>query len=90
MEGLKEEGLSYYNVLGVSSDSNMEEIRRAYRKLAMQWHPDKWTKTPSLLGQAKRKFQQIQEAYSGMLPLLAFSFCFIIMLDISFTLEICQ
>ncbi|XP_019256696.1 PREDICTED: chaperone protein DnaJ-like isoform X2 [Nicotiana attenuata] len=30
----------------------------------MQWHPDKWTRTPSLLGEAKRKFQQIQEAYS--------------------------
>lgn len=30
-----------------------------------QWHPDRWTRTPSLLSQAKRKFQQIQEAYSG-------------------------
>nr|GMD27667.1 DnaJ homolog subfamily B member 8-like isoform X2 [Ipomoea batatas] len=30
----------------------------------MQWHPDKWTKNPSLLGEAKRRFQQIQEAYS--------------------------
>ncbi|KAG4906272.1 hypothetical protein JHK82_054910 [Glycine max] len=55
---------SYYNVLGVSSDSNVDEIRRAYRKLAMQWHPDKCTRSPSLLGEAKRKFQQIQEAYS--------------------------
>ncbi|PSR84973.1 DnaJ subfamily B member like [Actinidia chinensis var. chinensis] len=55
---------SYYGVLGVSADSSDEVIRRAYRKLAMQWHPDKWTRTPSLLGNAKRKFQQIQEAYS--------------------------
>ncbi|KAK4608676.1 hypothetical protein RGQ29_002188 [Quercus rubra] len=30
----------------------------------MQWHPDKWTRTPSLLGEAKQKFQQIQKAYS--------------------------
>jgi hypothetical protein len=30
-----------------------------------QWHPDRWARTPSLLGEAKRKFQQIQEAYSG-------------------------
>lgn len=29
-----------------------------------QWHPDRWTKRPSLLSEAKRKFQQIQEAYS--------------------------
>ncbi|KAF5451015.1 hypothetical protein F2P56_031318 [Juglans regia] len=58
------EPLSYYGVLGVGMNSSAEELRRAYRKLAMQWHPDRWTKTPSLLGQAKRKFQQIQEAYS--------------------------
>ncbi|XP_076951197.1 uncharacterized protein LOC143624419 [Bidens hawaiensis] len=55
---------SYYNILGVSVDSSDEEIRRAYRKLAMQWHPDKWTTNPSFLGKTKRKFQQIQEAYS--------------------------
>ncbi|KAE9450750.1 hypothetical protein C3L33_17347, partial [Rhododendron williamsianum] len=55
---------SYYGILGVNVDSSDEEIRRAYRKLAMQWHPDKWTRSPSLLGEAKHKFQQIQEAYS--------------------------
>ncbi|XWS70933.1 hypothetical protein CRYUN_Cryun03dG0093100 [Craigia yunnanensis] len=33
-------------------------------QLFPQWHPDRWTRTPSLLGEAKRKFQQIQEAYS--------------------------
>ncbi|XVE92048.1 hypothetical protein REPUB_Repub01dG0063700 [Reevesia pubescens] len=55
---------SYYNVLGVKVDASTEDIKRAYRKLAMQWHPDRWTRTPSLLGEAKRKFQQIQEAYS--------------------------
>ncbi|KAI4357673.1 hypothetical protein L6164_001607 [Bauhinia variegata] len=55
---------SYYSILGVNSDSSIDDIRRAYRKLAMQWHPDRWTRTPSLLGEAKRKFQQIQEAYS--------------------------
>ncbi|KAE9613626.1 hypothetical protein Lal_00016306 [Lupinus albus] len=55
---------SYYNVLGVTSNSKIEEIRRAYRKLAMQWHPDRWTKTPSLLSESNHKFQQIQEAYS--------------------------
>ncbi|XWS69316.1 hypothetical protein CRYUN_Cryun04dG0168800 [Craigia yunnanensis] len=55
---------SYYNVLGVKVDASTEDIKRAYRQLAMQWHPDRWTRTPSLLGEAKRKFQQIQEAYS--------------------------
>ncbi|XP_028758018.1 uncharacterized protein LOC114717954 [Neltuma alba] len=55
---------SYYTILGISSDSTSTEIRRAYRKLALQWHPDRWTRTPSLLSEAKQKFQQIQEAYS--------------------------
>ncbi|KAJ0728168.1 putative DnaJ domain, Chaperone J-domain superfamily [Helianthus annuus] len=31
----------------------------------MQWHPDKWTTNPEFLGNAKRKFQQIQVAYSN-------------------------
>ncbi|XP_023740680.1 uncharacterized protein LOC111888804 isoform X1 [Lactuca sativa] len=64
--GSKQGSPSYYDVLGISMDSSDDQIRRAYRKLAMvmQWHPDKWTKNPSLLGKAKRKFQQIQEAYS--------------------------
>lgn len=57
---------SYYSILGVSSDASSEDIRRAYRKLAMRWHPDRWTRkaTTSLLDEAKAKFQQIQEAYS--------------------------
>lgn len=61
---LEMESTSYYSVLGVSTDSSAQEIKRAYRKLAMQWHPDRWTRTPSLLGEAKRKFQKILEAYS--------------------------
>ncbi|MFS7953518.1 putative DnaJ domain, Chaperone J-domain superfamily [Helianthus anomalus] len=40
-------------------------FRRAYRRLAMQWHPDKWTMNPEFLGNDKQKFQQIQVAYSG-------------------------
>ncbi|KAK8627581.1 hypothetical protein V6N13_135190 [Hibiscus sabdariffa] len=60
-----ERGLpSYYNVLGVKPDASVQDIKRAYRKLAMQWHPDKWTRTPPVLSEAKHKFQQIQEAYS--------------------------
>ncbi|XP_050373258.1 uncharacterized protein LOC126790923 [Argentina anserina] len=55
---------SYYSVLGVDSESSTDEIKSAYRKLAMRYHPDRWTRSPSLLGEAKRRFQEIQEAYS--------------------------
>lgn len=55
---------SYYAILGVRSDSSLDEIRHAYRKLAMKWHPDRWSRNASLVGEAKRTFQKIQEAYS--------------------------
>lgn len=48
--------MDYYSVLGVNKNSSQEEIKKAYRKLASQYHPDK--------GGDKEKFQQIQEAYS--------------------------
>ncbi|XP_010552719.1 PREDICTED: uncharacterized protein LOC104823014 isoform X2 [Tarenaya hassleriana] len=64
LEGGRKRTTSYYQVLGVAAGSSADDIRRAYRKQAMRWHPDRWTKDPSLAGEAKRRFQQIQEAYS--------------------------
>ncbi|KAF8054064.1 hypothetical protein N665_1352s0002 [Sinapis alba] len=66
MEGgiIKATSPLYYDVLGVSVDSSAEQIRREYHKLALKWHPDQWTKDPFRSGEAKQRFQQIQEAYS--------------------------
>lgn len=47
--------MDYYQVLGVSKTASPDEIKRAYRKLASQHHPDK--------GGDTTKFQQIEEAY---------------------------
>ncbi|CAH2046837.1 unnamed protein product [Thlaspi arvense] len=55
---------SYYSVLGIRKDASVSDIRTAYRKLAMKWHPDRYAKNPGVAGEAKRRFQQIQEAYS--------------------------
>lgn len=49
----------YYNVLGVPRTATQEEIKNAYRKLALQYHPDR-NKAPD----AEEKFKQISEAYA--------------------------
>lgn len=49
----------YYELLGVSRDADGETIKRSFRKLAMQWHPDK---NPGDEAAAK-KFRDISEAY---------------------------
>lgn len=62
--GGSNDGACYYSVLGVRRDASSSEIRSAYRKLALKWHPDRWTKTPKVAADANRRFQTIQEAYS--------------------------
>src|SRR5439155_10356940 len=49
----------FYEVLGVRRDADDEEIKRAYRKLAMQYHPDRNAGDE----QAEEKFKEAAEAY---------------------------
>jgi curved DNA-binding protein len=50
----------YYNVLGVGKNASDEEIKRAYRKLAMKYHPDR---NPNKK-EAEERFKEINEAYA--------------------------
>src|SRR5258708_3204358 len=51
---------NYYETLGISKSANAEEIKKAYRKQALAWHPDKHTGDKT---EAERKFKEINEAY---------------------------
>ncbi|RLM92601.1 chaperone protein dnaJ 6-like [Panicum miliaceum] len=59
---------SYYAVLGVHPGASAAEIRAAYHRLAMRWHPDKIASgraaaDPARAEEAKTRFQKIHEAY---------------------------
>lgn len=54
-------GRDYYQILGVPKDANEDQIKKAYRKQAMKWHPDK---NPDNKAEAEAKFKDISEAYA--------------------------
>lgn len=51
--------MDHYDVLGVKKDASQEEIKKAYRELALKWHPDKNPDNP----EAEQKFKEVGQAY---------------------------
>ena len=61
----------YYVVLGVEKNIEATRIKKAYRKLALQWHPHK---NPSIDKRVEKEFKEISEIYEahangGTIPL---------------------
>jgi DnaJ-class molecular chaperone len=50
----------YYHIINVSRDANAEDIKKAFRQLAMRYHPDR---NPENTEEAGKKFKEINEAY---------------------------
>jgi len=53
-------GKDYYAILGVSRDADQDAIKKAYRKSALRWHPDK---NQDRQKEAEEKFKEVAEAY---------------------------
>ncbi|KAB2007804.1 hypothetical protein ERO13_D10G053500v2 [Gossypium hirsutum] len=61
-----EKNNDFYAVLGLNKECTPTELRTAYKKLALRWHPDRCSASGNskFVEEAKKKFQTIQQAYS--------------------------
>lgn len=66
MAGEEDRSSDFYAVLGLKKECTETELRNAYKKLALKWHPDRCSASGNskFVEEAKKKFQAIQEAYS--------------------------
>jgi DnaJ family protein B protein 4 len=53
-------GKDYYKILGVEKNATEEQIKKAYKKLALKWHPDR---NPDNKKLSEEKFKELAEAY---------------------------
>lgn len=55
-----------YDVLEIDRNASDEEIRRAWRRLTLVWHPDRFENDPELRTRAEERFKEINEAYQEL------------------------
>lgn len=63
LELKKSKRKDYYALLGVAQNATSSEIKKAYRRKALEWHPDKNSETEEKKKIAESKFKDISEAY---------------------------
>ena len=52
--------MDYYKELEIERDASESDIKKAYRRLSLEWHPDR---NPHRIKEAEEKFKRISEAY---------------------------
>lgn len=66
--GTVKDGMTYYQTLGLPATASTDDIKRAHRDLAKQFHPDRLRGAPAWeVKRASQKFQEIQEAYEALI-----------------------
>jgi len=63
LELKKSQRKDYYKILGLPKDASEHDIKKAYKKLALKWHPDKNCETEDTRKEAETKFKDVGEAY---------------------------
>jgi tetratricopeptide (TPR) repeat protein len=54
----------YYKILGLETTATPAEVKQAYRRLAKQWHPDRFVNRPQMLAKAQQEIIKINQAYT--------------------------
>lgn len=58
----------FYAILGVAQDADEDDIRKAYKKMALKWHPDRHSsKSDEEKAEAEKQFKQVGEAYECLI-----------------------
>ena len=58
----------FYEILGLSKGASASEIKKAYRKMAKKYHPDKLRgQDPAMIKGAEEKFREVQKAYETLI-----------------------
>mmetsp|Transcript_21180 Transcript_21180/g.50184 ORF Transcript_21180/g.50184 Transcript_21180/m.50184 type:complete len:713 (-) Transcript_21180:293-2431(-) len=66
LEKAKASRIDHYKVLDIQKSASPVEVKKAYRKMALRWHPDKNAGSSESIAEAEAKFKEVNEAYDTL------------------------